>query len=94
MQSYTQILELHDLAANEGRKRALRRDLYATVDGSQGRHFIGIVGPRGAGKTVLLKQMAAADPAALYLSADTLPDDADLFGIVKELADRYQYQNT
>ena len=92
MQPYTQILELHDLAANEGRKRTVRRDLYANVAGSQGRHFIGIVGPRGAGKTVLLKQMAAADPAALYLSADTLPHDADLFGIVKELADRYKYR--
>jgi len=65
--------------------------LYATVAGSQGRHFIGIVGPRGAGKTILLKQMAAADPGALYLSADTLPEDADLFEIVKELSERYKY---
>jgi predicted AAA+ superfamily ATPase len=92
MPSLTQILELHDLAVSEGKKRRHKRALYATVAGSRGRHFIGIVGPRGAGKTILLKQLAAADPAALYLSTDTLPEDADLFGIVKELADRYKYR--
>lgn len=92
MSLYTQILQFHDLAVSEGKRRTRKRDLYAEVAGSQGRHFIGIVGPRGAGKTILLKQMAASDPAALYLSADTLPDDADLFGIVKDLAERYKYR--
>jgi predicted AAA+ superfamily ATPase len=92
MAIYSHILQLHDLAVSEGKKHALRRDLYATVATSPGRHFIGIVGPRGAGKTILLKQMAAADPLSLYVSADTLQDDADLFGIVKDLAERYQYQ--
>lgn len=92
MSIYSHILQLHDLAVSEGKKHVLRRDLYATVATSPGRHFMGIVGPRGAGKTILLKQMAAADPLSLYLSADTLPDDVDLFGIVKDLADRYQYR--
>ncbi len=55
--------KLHDLAASESRRHLHKRALYATVAGSQGRHFIGIVGPRGAGKTILLKQLAAADPA-------------------------------
>ncbi|MBU6170550.1 MAG: AAA family ATPase [Verrucomicrobia bacterium] len=92
MSLYTQILQLHDLAVGEGKRRVLKRDLYAEVIGSKGRHFVGIVGPRGAGKTILLKQIAASDPTALYLSADTLPDDADLFVVVKDLADRYKYQ--
>jgi predicted AAA+ superfamily ATPase len=92
MSLYTQILQFHDLAVSEGKRRTRKRDLYAEVAGSQGRHFIGIVGPRGAGKTILLKQIAASDPAALYLSADTLSDDADLFGIVKDLAERYKYR--
>lgn len=92
MSLYNQILQLHDLAVGEGQRRILRRDLYGRVIGSEGRHFVGIVGPRGAGKTILLKQMAASEPAAIYLSADALPDDADLFAVVKDLADRYKYR--
>jgi predicted AAA+ superfamily ATPase len=92
MMPYSQILQLQDLAIREGNKHALRRDLYDTVAGSPGRYFMGIVGPRGAGKTILLKQMAAADSGSLYISADTLPDDADLFVIIKDLAERYQYR--
>ena len=50
------------------------------------RHFIGIVGPRGAGKTILLQQLAASTEDAIYISLDTVPRDVDLFAIVRELA--------
>ena len=92
MNEFPRLLELHDLAAAEGRKRWDRRDLFARVEADKGRHFIGIAGPRGAGKTVLLKQLAAANPEAIYLSADTLHEDADLFDIIKSLSSRYRYR--
>ena len=67
-----EIIELSDLAKSKGNFFPLKRDLYATVSCLEGRHFAGIVGPRGVGKTVLLQQLAASMPDALYLSADTL----------------------
>ena len=54
-----------------------------------GKPFIGIVGARGVGKTVLLKQIANAKPESFYLSADTL-SEPDLFEIAKILAEQYK----
>jgi predicted AAA+ superfamily ATPase len=50
------------------------------------------VGPRGAGKTILLQQLAASTEDAIYISLDTLPRDVDLFSIVRELAEGYHYK--
>ncbi len=60
--------------------------------GEGGKHFIGIAGPRGAGKSVLLKQWAASMPDAVYIAADTLPESTDLFETVRDLAGRYRFQ--
>jgi predicted AAA+ superfamily ATPase len=80
---------LDSTAREEGGRYALRRDLYAEILGEQGRHFIGIVGPRGAGKTVLLKQLTNAIPGGFYVSADTL-GDWDFYEIARELSDTYR----
>lgn len=91
MTFYSRLLELHAIASAQGGKLICRRDLFATVAEEKGKHLIGIVGPRGAGKTVLLRQIAAANQEAFYLSADTLEPDADLFQVVKDLSERYAY---
>lgn len=93
MTNYTRLLDFHAAALEEGKKRAVRRDLFARIAGDEGKHLLGIVGPRGAGKTVLLRQLAAARPDAFYLSADTLEEGADLFQVVKELAERYAFRS-
>jgi predicted AAA+ superfamily ATPase len=92
MNTYPRLLELHGLASGEGRKLIARRELFATIQAEQGKHLSGIVGPRGAGKTVLLRQMAAANVEAFYLSTDTLGPEADLFQVVKDLSERYAYR--
>ena len=69
-----------------------RRELFARLVAQEGRHFIGIAGPRGAGKSVLLKQWAASDAGAVYLSADTLAPGADLFAVVKGMAETYRFR--
>lgn len=92
MNDYARLLDLHGLASVEGSKLISRRELFSTVATEQGKHLIGIVGPRGAGKTVLLRQMAAANVEAFYLSTDTLEPGADLFQVVKDLAERYAYR--
>ncbi|MCF6312803.1 MAG: ATP-binding protein [Verrucomicrobiales bacterium] len=87
-----QIIDLHELAKGEGRRMFRRRKLLETLLEDRGKHFVGIVGPRGAGKTILLRQMAASDPDAVYLSADTLDEGTDLFEVARTLTERYQYK--
>jgi predicted AAA+ superfamily ATPase len=92
MTNFPRLLQLHELAVAEGRRLLKRRELYGQLRAQQGRHFIGIAGPRGAGKSVLLKQWAASDGEAIYLSADTLGPGADLFAVVKGLSENYRFR--
>ena len=84
-----QFLELDKLAREDGRQYPKKRELYNQVISEKGKHFIGIVGPRGVGKTVLLKQIAIETKSSFYLSADTLEEN-NLFEIVKILIERYR----
>ncbi len=81
----SKILDLAELARNEGGRFPKRRALLDRLAAEEGRHFTGIVGPRGVGKTVLLKQLAREKEGAFYLSLDTL-GDADLFETARTLA--------
>ncbi|WP_456405858.1 AAA family ATPase [Caldithrix abyssi] len=76
--------ELHLLALEEAQKYPRRRFIFDEILKDKGKHFIGIVGPRGSGKTILLKQIAAKIPDSFYLSVDVLPD-IDLFQVAKQL---------
>ena len=89
--STKQILELHELAKRECRKYTRKRLLYDKMAASEGRHFTGIVGPRGAGKTVLLRQYALAHRDACYIAADTLGPDDDLWEDIRKLKEHYGF---
>jgi len=54
--SLRKLIELHELAKAHAEGYQKRRDLFDTLESDQGRHFVGIAGPRGAGKTILLRQ--------------------------------------
>ena len=82
------LMELNLLARQEGQHYPKKRNLYSQLLASRSKHFIGIVGPRGVGKTVLLRQIANQVEDSFYLSADTLLDE-DLFEIVKRLNSDY-----
>lgn len=86
------LLELHDLAKQECRKYDRRRFLFSEMTGEKGRHFTGIVGARGTGKTVLLRQYALDHKDAFYLSADTLGEEDDAWGLVRKLNERYGFR--
>lgn len=77
------LIEFDRLAREDGRKYDKKRTLYDDIARDSGAHFIGIVGPRGAGKTVMLKQLALANDGSFYVSLDTM--EGDLFEIVKTL---------
>ena len=78
------LLELDQLARQEGKKYNRQRLLYRTLQNTRGKHFTGIIGPRGAGKTVLLKQLLTDRKDAFYISVDTVTSD-DLFQIANHL---------
>jgi len=83
-----QLLELDRLAKTEGRKYERKREIYEDIARDAGAHFIGIVGPRGAGKTIVLKQLALANEQSFYMSLDTM--DGSLFDLVKTLYETMQ----
>ncbi len=77
------LIEFNRLARQEGEKYPKRRFLYEEIAADKGRHFVGIAGPRGAGKTILLKQIALNRTDAFYLSLDTLQEG--IFETVKAI---------
>ncbi|MBI1976427.1 MAG: ATP-binding protein [Candidatus Omnitrophica bacterium] len=83
MMDLNPLIELDRLAREDGRQYPQKRFFYETLNtaGQKSRHFTGIIGPRGAGKTILLKQITLSRPDAFYLSLDTFHED--LFETVK-----------
>jgi len=65
--SFQELLELDRLARQDGKGYTSQRYLYTRLVARPGRHFVGIVGPRGVGKTVLLKQLASESEFGEYL---------------------------
>ncbi|NBB90195.1 MAG: AAA family ATPase [Spirochaetes bacterium] len=57
------------------------------------RPFVAVFGPRGAGKTVLLRQLRAHLPNTLYVSADSLEAGVDLFDLTSRLHRDYGIDN-
>ena len=90
--SINRLLELHDLAKQESRKYDRKRFLFPQLMRNKGRHFTGIVGARGTGKTVLLRQYALEHNDAFYLSADTLDQDDDAWGLIRKLNQQYGFR--
>lgn len=83
-----------DRAATEtvGRFPA-HRFAYTDLSATEGRPFIALVGPRGAGKTILLRQMRVNSSNAVYISADTLEPDTDLYELVRVLYSQFGVRN-
>jgi predicted AAA+ superfamily ATPase len=91
MTNYDHLLELHELAVREARRMHEHRPLFEVLRREEGRHLTGIVGPRGAGKTVLLKQLAASEKDSLYISVDAFDEGVDLFETIKNFSERYRF---
>jgi predicted AAA+ superfamily ATPase len=83
-----QLLELDRLAKADGQKYKKKREIYEDISKNTGAHYIGIVGPRGAGKTIILKQLALANEQSFYMSLDMM--EGNLFDLVKTLYETMQ----
>jgi hypothetical protein len=83
------VFELDARAVASVRKLEKRRFAWDRLVQSEGRPFVAVLGARGAGKTVLLRQLRARLTDALYLSADALEADVDLFELARRLQEGY-----
>ncbi len=81
--------DLDERALSTVRDLPQRRFLFHLLVRQPGRPFRAVVGPRGVGKTVLLRQLRAEADDAFYLSADTLAPEDSLTEIVRLLHDSY-----
>jgi predicted AAA+ superfamily ATPase len=87
----SELLELNQKAKAEGEQYPKFRHLFDETRSERGKHFIGIVGPRGVGKTVLLKQLAISEVDSFYVSADTL-EEFDLSQLAEILSEQYKFR--
>lgn len=81
----SKLIELDRLAREAGKGFVKKRYLFAQLRGEKKKHFLGIAGPRGAGKTVILKQLALERPDSFYISLDTIK--GDLFETAKRICE-------
>ena len=72
--SITELQALDALARIEAKRFPIHREALIALRKEQGKRFIGIVGPRGVGKTVILKQLAVETDRSFYGSVDTFKD--------------------
>jgi len=82
------IIKLHDLAMKDIADHSKKREQIKIIENSAGKHFIGIAGPRGVGKTILLKQLAYNKRHAIYISLDSI-EDVNLFELLHVLNEKY-----
>ncbi|MFH2105788.1 MAG: AAA family ATPase [Candidatus Micrarchaeota archaeon] len=84
-----EILELSARAKEEGKEYPKKRFFHDKIMSYlPERIFIALVGPRGVGKTVTLKQILSETEAALYVSLDTTKPENGIYDFAKEAEGR------
>lgn len=83
----TELQALDALARTESKRFTTHRDVLIALRKTTGRRFIGILGPRGVGKTVILKQLAVETDQSFYSSVDTFKDTT-LFELARVLFEK------
>jgi predicted AAA+ superfamily ATPase len=86
------LVEMSELAKQFGGQSNRRRDLFPRLLAHRDRTFPALLGPRGVGKTILLKQLHAASADSIYISVDTLDREVDLFEIIRQLSSEFRFK--
>ncbi|MGC8729600.1 MAG: ATP-binding protein [Elusimicrobiales bacterium] len=86
----SKLFELNDIAKKDASFYNKKRFIYKFFKTPQKeRIFTCLIGPRGVGKTILLRQLAAERSDSFYLSMDTVNNES-LFDLIKILNERYK----
>lgn len=88
-----QLLENSVLALKQASKFNKKRLIFNSLQQRRGQHFLGIIGPRGVGKSVLLRQLAHDQSNSIYISLDTLEQNLDLFELLKTILEDYKIEH-
>ena len=84
-----ELLELSMRSREDGKTYPKKRFAYEQIRAHlKERIFQALVGPRGAGKTIILKQLLSETNAALYISLDATKPAGGLFALAKEAEER------
>jgi predicted AAA+ superfamily ATPase len=83
---FNKLIELNNLAKESVKPYLRHRKLYFELLNDSGKHFVGIAGPRGAGKTIILKQLALKIESGFYISMESF--DGNMFDVIKELKEK------
>jgi predicted AAA+ superfamily ATPase len=86
------ILEFNSLLRNSNGAQTRQRGIAQALWTHSDKTYLGLCGPRGAGKTVLLRQYLLQEPSAVYISLDTLDSEFNLFEALKLLSQSYGFK--
>jgi predicted AAA+ superfamily ATPase len=89
MIDFTKILNLSELAKEKVSSK--KREIIEQLRSNKDEVFLGLCGPRGAGKTMLLKQYHYEHQSSCYISIDTLAADEDIFELIRALQTNYRF---
>jgi len=84
-----EMIDLSAGAKEEGKLYTKKRFIYPFIrQHATERVFIALIGPRGAGKTIMLKQLLSETESAFYVSLDAGKPEEGLFALAKDLSGR------
>ncbi len=82
----SKLVELDRLSKESAKQFKRSRRLFAELLSDKGKHFVGIVGPRGVGKTTTLKQLALKLENSFYISMESF--EGKMFETLKDLKEK------
>lgn len=86
-----QIIELHKLAIEKSRKYEQKRFIADDLINDAGKRFVGLIGARGVGKSILFRQISEITKDSIYISIDSIEIE-NLFELIKKLNKDYKYK--
>ena len=93
MTEIPELQKLDRLAREEGRSYPKTRAAFLSLSKQKSKVFHGLIGPRGVGKTILLKQLLNATSDSFYISVDVLDENDNLFSLAEDLSKNFGVRN-